>query len=407
MTASTASLPVPAAAGTLAAASAVFAATPATVRSQPCSFLTDEAFADDDARWTALRARDARADGHFFYSVRTTGVYCRPSCPSRPARPENIAFHATVAAAERAGFRACLRCRPAQPPLAQQQAAAIARACRLIEASDPAPDLATLARGADLSAHHFHRVFRSIVGVTPRAYAQACREARVRERLAAGCAVTEALYAAGYQSAGPFYAQAAGALGMKPAVYRRGGPGTTIRFALADCSLGAVLVAATAQGVCAVSLGDDPQALLVEFQDRFPQAELVGGDPGFEALVARVLAVLEAPGATAAEAAALPLDIRGTAFQQRVWRALRDIAPGRTVSYTDVAEALGVPRAVRAVASACAANTLAVLIPCHRVVRRDGSLSGYRWGLQRKRALLDSEAASAGAGAASTADTAR
>ena len=348
---------------------------------------TSDPFATEAARWQALRSRDPTADGHFFYSVRSTGVFCRPSCPSRGARPENVAFHASAELAERAGFR------PTGPAPAQRNVELIARACRLIDTSDPAPDLSALAGAVGLSPHHFHRLFKAVVGVTPRAYAQARRTERVRERLPVAGTVTEALYDAGYQSNGRFYADAPRTLGMKPGQYRAGGAQATIRFALGECSLGSILVAATDKGVCAISLGDDPDSLLRELQDRFPNASLQGGDPGFEALVARVVGLVQAPGAAASTGAELPLDIRGTAFQQRVWQALREIAPGTTVTYSDVAQRLGLPKAVRAVAGACAANTLAVAIPCHRVVRRDGSLSGYRWGLARKRALLDIEAA--------------
>lgn len=364
---------------------------PESVLRQPT--LADPSYGGDVARWQALRSRDPRADGHFFYSVRSTGVFCRPSCPSRVARPENVAFHASVEAAERAGFRACLRCRPADPGLAQRHAELVARACRLIDDADPAPDLSTLAEAVGLSPHHFHRLFKSVVGVTPRAYAQARRAERVRERLPAAGTVTQALYDAGYQSNGRFYADAPRTLGMKPGQYRAGGAQVAIRFALGECSLGSILVAATDKGVCAISLGDDPDGLLRELQDRFPNASLQGGDADFEALVARVVGLVQSPGAGAATAAQLPMDIRGTAFQQRVWQALCDIPSGTTVTYSDVAQRLGLPKAVRAVASACAANTLAVAIPCHRVVRRDGSLSGYRWGIARKRALLDAEAA--------------
>ena len=352
-----------------------------------------DGFTTDPARWQALRNRDPKADGHFFYSVRSTGVFCRPSCASRAARPENVAFHQTAEQAVQAGFRPCLRCRPTDPALSQRHADLVARACRLIDSADPVPSLADLARAVDLSPHHFHRLFKSVVGVTPRAYAQARRAERVRDRLPAAGTVTEALYDAGYQSNGRFYADAPHTLGMKPGQYRAGGAQTTIRFALGECSLGSILVAATDQGVCAISLGDDPDTLLRELQDRFPNARLQGGDGDFEALVARVVGLVQAPAAAAGLAADLPMDIRGTAFQQRVWQALRDIPPGTTVTYSDVAQRLGLPKAVRAVASACAANTLAVAIPCHRVVRRDGTLSGYRWGIARKRALLDIEAA--------------
>jgi AraC family transcriptional regulator of adaptative response/methylated-DNA-[protein]-cysteine methyltransferase len=303
-----------------------------------------------------------------------------------------VAFHQTAAQAASAGFRPCLRCRPTEPALAQRHAELVAQACRLIDRSDPAPGLDELARDAGLSPHHFHRLFKSVAGITPRAYAQARRAERVRQHLPSADSVTTALFDAGYQSNGRFYSDSAGMLGMKPGQYRAGGAQVTIRFAIGECVLGSILVAATDKGLCAISLGDDPEALLHELEDRFPRARLIGGDGPFEALVAQVVALVQAPVGASAPAAALPMDIRGTAFQQRVWQALCAIPRGTTVTYSDVAQRLGMPKAVRAVASACAANTLALAVPCHRVVRRDGSLSGYRWGVERKRALLDIEA---------------
>ncbi len=344
---------------------------------------------EDERRWAAVVARDREADGTFFYSVRTTGVYCRPSCAARLARRENVAFHATPAEAEAAGFRPCRRCRPTEPPLAERHAMAVAKACRLIEAAETPPTLADLASATGLSAHHFHRVFRQVAGVTPKAYADAERSRRVREGLAAGGAVTGAIYDAGFNSGGRFYEQADRVLGMTPTRFRNRGERTTIRFAIGECSLGSILVAATEKGVCAILLGDDPEALARDLQDRFSRAELVGADPAFEALIARAVALVEDP----RQGAGLPLDVRGTAFQRKVWQALRDLKPGQTASYADVAARIGAPKAVRAVAQACAANNLAVAIPCHRVVRTDGGLSGYAWGVERKRALLDREAA--------------
>lgn len=340
-----------------------------------------------DPRWQAVITRDGSSDGQFVYAVRSTGVYCRPSCKARTPRPENVRFFADATAAEAAGFRACKRCRPndAQP----RHAEAVTAACRLIETAETPPSLAELARAVGLSPHHLHRVFKAVTGVTPRDYAAALRAERVRARLAAGAAVTDAVFDAGYNAGSRFYEEASAVLGMQPAAYRRGGAGVTIRFAVAQCSLGALLVAQSARGLCAISLGDDAAALVRELQDRFPQAELVGGDAAFEQVVARVVGFVEAPQL----GLALPLDIRGTAFQQRVWQALREIPPGETASYREIAERIGAPRAVRAVAGACAANTLAVAIPCHRVVRLDGDLSGYRWGVARKRALLEREGA--------------
>ncbi len=341
-----------------------------------------------DPRWAALLARDRSADGRFFYSVRTTGVYCRPSCAARTPRPENVAFHLSTADAERAGFRPCKRCRPNQPSLAERQAELVAGLCRLIEHAETAPGLDELARHAGLSRWHLQRVFKAVTGVTPKAYAAAHRARRLRTALDDGASVTEAIYGAGYGSSSRFYENADAVLGMAPTHYRAGGEDCLIRFAIGQCSLGAILVAASERGVCAILLGDDPGALACELQDRFPRAELVGGDAGFEHLVARVVGFVEAPRL----GLDLPLDVRGTAFQQRVWQALREIPAGRTMSYTEVAEHIGAPRAVRAVASACAANTLAVAIPCHRVIRLDGGLSGYRWGVERKRSLLEREA---------------
>lgn len=344
----------------------------------------------DDARWDAVQRRDAGADGSFYYSVRTTGVYCRPSCPSRGAKRANVAFHASSQAAEAAGFRPCLRCAPHLPPLAERQADAVARACRLIEESEDEPDLDALAQAAGMSRFHFHRVFKARTGITPKAYAAARRGARVRQELAEGASVTDALYGAGYGSSGRFYAASNEVLGMQPSNYRAGGQGETIRFAVAECSLGAILVAATERGICAILIGDQPEPLLEDLQARFPRAELRGAEEGFERTVALVIGLVEEP--RIGPSLDLPLDVRGTAFQQRVWQALRAIPPGQTVTYAELAERVGLPDGARAVAGACAANPVAVAIPCHRVVRTGGALSGYRWGIERKRALLEREA---------------
>lgn len=347
-------------------------------------------FADDADRWRAVQRRDRSADGKFFYGVLTTGVYCRPSCAARLPRRENVRFHATREAAERAGFRPCKRCRPDAQGLAEQHAAAAAKACRLIETAETVPPLDTLADAVGMSRFHFHRVFKAATGVTPKAYAAAHRAQRLREELPRSSTVTEAIYGAGYNSSGRFYAASAGVLGMKPAAFRTGGKGASIRFAVGQCSLGSILVAATDKGVCAITLGDDPTVLLRDLQDRFPKAQLIGGDKGFEQLVAKVVGFIEAP----ALGLDLPLDVRGTAFQQRVWQALREIPAGTTASYTEIARRIGRPKAVRAVAGACAANAIAVAIPCHRVLRNDGTISGYRWGVERKRSLLAREAGS-------------
>lgn len=343
----------------------------------------------DDERWAALVRRDRAADGGFYYSVRSTGVYCRPSCAARLARRENVSFHSTCAEAKQAGFRPCKRCRPNAPGLVEQRAAAVANACRLIESADDMPDLDTLAAAAGMSRFHFHRIFKTVTGVTPKAYAVAHRAQRVRDGLSRSGTVTEAIYGAGFNSNGRFYATSADVLGMTPTNFRAGGSGASIRFAVGECSLGSIVVAATDKGVCAILLGDEPDALLRDLQDRFPQARLIGGDKAFEQWVSKVVGLVEAP----ALGLDLPLDLRGTAFQQRVWQALREIPAGATASYSDIAKRIGAPKAVRAVAQACASNALAVAIPCHRVVRNDGGLSGYRWGVARKRALLEREAA--------------
>jgi AraC family transcriptional regulator of adaptative response/methylated-DNA-[protein]-cysteine methyltransferase len=341
-----------------------------------------------DPRWAAVVARDPAADGKFFYSVKTTGIYCRPSCAARAARPENIQFHATAEDAERAGFRPCKRCRPDRMHSHSPQTALVAELCRYIENTDPAPNLDELARRAGMSPFHLHRVFRAVTGVTPKQYAAAHRFKRVRTELERSATVTDAIYGAGYSSSGRFYDEANGVLGMTPSRYRAGGADTTIRFAIGECSLGSILVAASERGVCAILLGDDPERLARDLQDRFPRARLIGGDADFEQLVAKVVGFVEAPGI----GLDLPLDVRGTAFQQRVWQALREVPAGRTVSYTEVAARIGAPKSVRAVAQAVAANPLAVAIPCHRVIRNDGGLAGYRWGVERKRALLKREA---------------
>jgi len=341
-----------------------------------------------DPRWAALVARDPKADGDFFYSVATTGVYCRPSCAARTPRRENVAFHSTADAAERAGFRACRRCKPDQPPLGVQHANTIAELCRLIESAAQPPTLRALASQAGLSAFHLHRVFKAITGVTPKQYAAAHRARRVKAELGRSNTVTEAIYDAGYNSNGRFYESSNQLLGMTPTAYRDGGANTDIRFAVGECSLGSILVAASRIGVCAILMGDDPDQLARDLQDRFPRATLVGGNADFEQMVGKVVGFVEAP----ALGLDLPLDVRGTAFQQRVWKALIEIPAGTTKSYLEVAHCIGAAKAVRAVGGAIAANPLAVAIPCHRVVRNDGALSGYRWGVERKRALIEREA---------------
>lgn len=343
---------------------------------------------EQDPRWQAVANRDKTADGHFVYGVKTTGIYCRPSCPSRRPRPENVLFFPDGAAAEQAGFRPCKRCRQGRMSLADEQAAKIALACRYIEQEQNIPTLAQMALHAGLSPYHFHRLFRSITGLTPKSYAAACRSRRLRQQLDQNDSVTGAILAAGYPSSGHFYRQSDELLGMTPGDYRAGGQGTDIVFAVGQCSLGSILVARSERGICAILLGDDPQSLVEELQDKYPHAALAGDNPEFTRQMASVIGFVDAPRL----GLNLPLDIRGTAFQQRVWQALLTIPAGQTLSYREVARRIDAPEAVRAVAGACAANMLAVAIPCHRVVRSDGGLSGYRWGVERKRRLLNKEA---------------
>jgi AraC family transcriptional regulator of adaptative response/methylated-DNA-[protein]-cysteine methyltransferase len=342
-----------------------------------------------DPRWARIVTRDRSADGQLWYSVATTGIYCRPSCPSRTANPKNVQLHDTLQAAKATGFRPCKRCNPDGLADDRGNVAIVARACRLIEQSEEEPSLADLARTVGRSPSYFHRLFKATTGLTPKDYAYAHRARKVRQCLARGDRVTEAIYDAGFNSSGRFYAKSTGMLGMTPTQYRSGGSNEDIRFAIGESSLGSILVASSRQGVAAILLGDDPDELLRDLQDRFPNARLVGADSVYEALVARVVGFVEAPGV----GLDLPLDVRGTVFQQRVWQALQDVAPGQTVSYAEIARRIGAPKSVRAVAGACAANSLAIAIPCHRVVRNDGTHSGYAWGVERKRALLDREAA--------------
>src|SRR6201981_1842921 len=341
-------------------------------------------FVTDKARWQALVDKDERADGQFWFSVKTTGVYCRPSCPARLPDRENVAFHLSPKDAERAGFCACKRCDPKGPGLAGQHAEAVAIACRMIKEADEFSSLNQLAEAVKMSPGYFHRLFKTATGLTPKDYANAHRADRMKKALPKWGTVTEAIYEAGFNSNGRFYAGSSKILGMKPTEYREGGTGSTIRFAIAESSLGSMLVASSEKGVCAILMDDDSEKLLRDLQDQFPKARLIGGDEEYEKLVAKVIGFVEAPKI----GFDLPLDIRGTAFQQRVWKELQRIPPGKTVSYSEVAKRIGLPKSVRAVAQACGANSLAVAVPCHRVVRKNGDLSGYRWGVDRKQALL-------------------
>jgi AraC family transcriptional regulator of adaptative response/methylated-DNA-[protein]-cysteine methyltransferase len=342
--------------------------------------MNSESIPDPDTAWTAVLARDRSADGRFVTGVLTTGIYCRPSCAARHPKRENVRFFADGAAARATGLRACLRCRPDDQAADE---AGIARAVALIETAEEAPSLEALAAVAGYSPFHFHRIFRRATGVTPAAYARAHRARRTATALKESRTVTEALYDAGYAGPARFYADAPDRLGMTPSAWRDGGRGATIRWTLAPTDLGRLLIAATARGICRVAFADDA----AELSDLFPNATIEPGGAELDALVAKVVALVGTPGRTAD----LPLDVRGTAFQEAVWRELARVPAGETVSYAALAARAGKPGAARAAGSACGANKVALLIPCHRAQRGDGSLGGYAWGLDRKRALLARE----------------
>jgi AraC family transcriptional regulator of adaptative response/methylated-DNA-[protein]-cysteine methyltransferase len=336
----------------------------------------------DERRWTAVRER--RPDPSFVFAVRTTRIACRPGCPSRTPTRENVTFFESFALAAHAGYRACKRCAPDDVVSDAARRRLIARACALLD-DDERPRIDDVARAIGLSRFHFQRTFRLVLGITPGEYARARRDARLRERLASGDDVTTAMHAAGFGSSSAAYG--AKPLGMAPSVFRRGGAGERLTFAIARCSLGFVLVAMSARGVCAIELGDDEEAVLAAFAAHFPRAERVRDDRELGATIDAVVRLVDDP----VGSVSLELDVRGTAFQRRVWNALRAIAPGEPATYASLARAIGSPGAAQAVGAACAANRLAVAIPCHRVVREDGSLAGYRWGIERKRALLERE----------------
>ena len=357
-------------------------------RTLPVELTDMKVLLSDDDRWEALTKRDSLSCGEFVYGVLTTGVYCRPNCTSRLPNRENVRFFETGKDAERAGFRPCKRCKPESTDWKQPQTRAVLKACRMIAEADEPLSLKELAHAAGLSPFHFQRLFKKIVGVTPKQYAMEKRSNRVREHLREDSTVTNAMYHAGFGSSSRFYEKATATLGMKPSIYKNGAQDMRIRFAIAPCFLGWVLVAATAQGICAIDFGDSPETLEEGLHRRFPKAEIQAPDPDFTAMVAKVLTFLEDPHRGRLD---LPLEVQGTAFQRRVWQILQEIPPGDTVSYTDIASRIGKPNAARAVAQACAANPIAVAIPCHRVVRGNGQLGGYRWGVERKRVLLERE----------------
>ncbi|MEX0552808.1 bifunctional DNA-binding transcriptional regulator/O6-methylguanine-DNA methyltransferase Ada [Klebsiella grimontii] len=343
----------------------------------------------DERRWQAVCERDARADGQFVFAVLTTGVCCRPTCRSRRALRENVRFYPDVATAQAEGFRPCKRCQPEKSDPQQRKVEKVAAACRLLEQETPMT-LEALARQAALSPFHFHRLFKSVTGMTPKAWQQAWRARRLREALGQGAKITDAALSAGFPDNSSYYQQADAALGMTARQFRRGGEDLDITWVCGDGPLGRCLVAESERGVCAVLPGESDALLCAELASLFPNARLHPGDEAFRQRVAQVFSHLD----DHRQPFSLPLDLRGTAFQLQVWQALRQIPAGETRSYRQVAQSIGRPRAVRAVASACAANKLALVIPCHRVVREDGALSGYRWGTARKALLLAREASS-------------
>ncbi len=351
-------------------------------------------FESDAARWAGVQTRDRQADGKYVYAVRTTGVFCRPSCAARPARRENVTFYSTAAEAEAAGYRACRRCHPLaiegrdpHSSLMQDMAAYI------VAHAEQVLPLARLADQAGMSPFHFQRVFKAIIGVSPREYQAAERLRTFKGRLRAGGSVLGATFDAGYGSTSRVYEQVTGGLGMTPSAYRDGGAGETIVHAVRDTALGLLMMAATERGVCFVQFGDNAPALLDQLVREFPKAHLQPASPAATGPLDVWMAALAHHLAGAGPRPDLPLDLRGTAFQIKVWRFLMRVQPGEVVSYTELAAGVDAPRAVRAAASACAANRVAVLVPCHRALRADGGLGGYRWGIERKRALLDAERA--------------
>jgi AraC family transcriptional regulator, regulatory protein of adaptative response / methylated-DNA-[protein]-cysteine methyltransferase len=352
-----------------------------------------------DRAWRAILERDATFDGRFVYGVTSTRIFCRPSCPSRHPRPDRVRLFVSPAEAAMAGFRACKRCKPEGDGVTDAERA-VARARAFLDAhADERVSLARLAREAGVSASHLQRTFKRITGLSPREYSAARRSERLRSALRSEGSVSRATYEAGYGSSSRVYERAHALLGMTPATYRKGGAGMEIRYTIVPSAYGRLLVAATDRGVAAVALGDSDAALVRELAGNFPDANRTrvdDGDRWLAGLVDKVAAALMAPSRTRLKPVSIPVELAGTAFQWRVWQALTTIPAGETRTYQQLARALGKPRAVRAVASACAANKLAVVVPCHRVIRTDGSLGGYRWGLPRKAALLEQERALVG-----------
>lgn len=345
-------------------------------------------FSTEERRWEAIVQRIQQSDGEFFYGVVTTGIYCRPVCSSRKPNRENVRFFDTIQLAEDADFRPCKRCTPGKESTPNTALDAVTQACEFIEEADKEPTLNQLADLVGLSPYHFHRLFKKTLGITPKQYATANRQKRVRSNLQQGATVTDAIYASGYESSSRFYENAASSLGMKPAEFQKRGKGKSIRYGIVQSYLGWVLVAVSDRGVCRIDFDDSPEILEARLAENFSNAELVSDDPTITAIISQAIAFLETPKL----GFSLPLDIQGTAFQQRVWSVLQDIRPGTTVSYGDIAEQIGNPKAARAVAQACGSNKIAVAIPCHRVIQKNGGLGGYRWGIDRKEMILEREA---------------
>lgn len=340
----------------------------------------------DDDRWQSVVDRDVDADGQFVFAVQTTGIFCRPSCRAKHALRKNVRFFADAQQAQDAGFRPCKRCQPDKDSAQQHRLDKIARACQLLEQESPLT-LDELAQQVAMSPYHLHRLFKATTGMTPKVWQQSWRACRLRDALAKGVPVTQAILNAGFPDSSSYYRKADQALGMTAKQFRKGGDNVSVRYTLADCALGRCLVAESERGICAILLGDDDATLVADLHALFPAAQDVTADANFQQRVREVIVAINSRDASLS----LPLDIRGTAFQQQVWQALRTIPCGETVSYQQLASAIGKPKAVRAVASACGANKLAIVIPCHRVIRGDGALSGYRWGIARKAQLLQRE----------------
>lgn len=335
----------------------------------------------DSDRWKAFVDRDKTADGCFYYGVKTTGIFCRPSCSAKLPNRENVEYYLSCQEAQASGYRACQKCRPTGTNITEETEQKIIKACRIIENNNVIPKLGDLAAEVGLSPYHFHRIFKKVVGVTPKQFASNHRSKRLGDCLKSKGSITEAFYEAGYSSSSGVYNKNQDQLSMKPKEFKAGGAGITIHFGVAECILGWVIVAATDRGICSIEFGDNPSLLPQQLQDRFPRATLTKAGPGFTRLIEEAVNFIKSPGDTFN----LPLDIQGTAFQQQVWTILRQIKPGETMSYSEVAEKIGNPNAVRAVARACGSNKLAVVIPCHRVISKDGKLRGYRWGVERKK----------------------